>query len=975
MIKTLHCHQQRSGKPFSKNKQGNQVAKTGFTGPLKESRFDGVDTASYKEGYNAGSSSIYSAYNVKPARHVDVRAHTARVETDTAKSQLRPIEWNEDLGFTSATEFHRRGDPSDVSDLNLRPHVALMLERLQFQKTHYKCEGPSPEWMVELSLLKGPKFTTEWSTQWKNGRFDWAEVDRLDPIIEDQLTTPFPSYNQVYSPFFFIFWKEECEDYLHMFEGKPRDDKESLDQLENEVARLSELLLPSGDFSVPDEVIWCPVSSNGFEDAERSRPEWEIEFNSPRGDYIDDHLVYLRGQAMKRPSEVRDIGTLTPQSMRLHRKIMFPMQQACRRIDHCVYGKDQTYIKRVVKNLGSNNFYFYMRDYTKSGMTMPQSVRNAILRGFYRRNPELAKKYIFAFDKQVLHLHLGDNQYQMNPETGTPLGMFVEGFTLMQYAVHNIITQTIGYHIDFSATNDDMVACSRSEEKLRDYVNNDTHFQLDLGMIVKSTKSGLSHHKFFFCEEYWDGDYIMSKEVLASLAILGAKWCINVVHAKELVNSILLSLPYMSDIVKKAVSEVVCSYEPEFSDQEHHWPFLFGGWWPTYREGLDASIEWRNGDSAADAAYWACRETAKADKELREEPTLAYSRFKRIRLISVPENQLDYISLIPLFGTKGALKDYYNLMSRKPLDLKRHYYKLYIARRSKYHRIMSGKDPSPDVVEGYLRRHPNSIICKGMNGVKYINSDSWIWRPKVGLKLKSGDAKLSCLAQLGYIEYPQIERCSKSESSLHRLGITEELTYNRIGIGPNGFSQWALSNHLRGLDEFQNRTGLSIESIDDQDSPLPSTKKWEWADTLPLQWIVRLNTYTRAVPNAFFSELTAPFWVSFITKKYKVPDWDDEDPEPEPDYTVDVSSFADELTTFLHSLLDGANLQLKARIQPLLTAPAVLQGSSYGPAPTDEDGNQLVFLGEGSYARAEDLTKSMWDNSSSGSEIGDWFEG
>jgi hypothetical protein len=891
-------------------------------------------------------------------------------------SQLRPIEWTEDRGFTAAEQFRKRNDPYDIKDKELILHVALMLERLRFQRVHYKCKGPSPEFMVERSLLQGPKFTNDWASGWKQGRFTWADVDRLDPVLDEVIEVEFNSYNETYCPFFFIFWKDSVDDYLAMFQGVPRSDNDSLQQLEDEVAAMSESLLPDGVFETPDEVIWAPSSSNGFENAERSRPEWEIEFDDPSGDYISDHLQYLRGQAMKRPSEVRDIGTMTPQSIRLHRKIMYPMQKACRRIPGCVYGRDQQYIKKRVEEIGSSNYFFFMRDYTKSGMTMPLKVREAIIKGFYRRDPKLAEKYCFAFRRQILFYKDGDDIKRASPDTGSPLGMFVEGFTLMQYAVDRIIQRTLGFKVDFCATNDDMIVGHRNEERLREYCNHDTFFQTDLGMLVKASKSGLSHNRFFFCEEYWDMEYIMSKEVLTSLALIGAKYSINVVHAKELVNSILLSLPYWSDIVRTAVREVITSFDYEFSEQEHQWPYLFGGWWPTYRDGLDSSIEWRNGDFIADAAYWACREQVKKCKELREGPSLAYSRKKQIRLLQVPENQSDYLSLIPLFGTKGALQDYYSLMSRRPLDLQRYYKRLWICRQSKFTRIINGKDEAPDITSGYLRRHPNSVIILGLSGLKVRPKIETIYRPMIGLTLSSGDARLSCLAQLGYISFPDLKKTSKTEKALHRLGMTSELAYQKINIPSGGCSSFLMSNELRGLDDFQNRTNLAICTIDDDDIQMQSTERWTWVPDLPFQWVLRCDTYSRLLKGAYLSKDTGPFWERFIQKKHSVAEpWGYEDPVPE-QIVYETSTWEEEFIDQVRSLLDCDALQIKAKLVPLSSTEnrSVIK-TDFGVAVASNDSN-LYSIGEGSYIDPNSISISMWDRESgSEDEIGDWFGG
>jgi hypothetical protein len=947
-------------------------------GPFQSTKSDGIltsaDTSKYKEGYG-GVSTAYTFIDSKEARHVDMRPTVGRSETESLRTQLRPVKWTEDLGFEAARQFRKNYDVSSIKNEEVRNHAALMLERLTFQKVHYRCDGPTPQWMVEQSLLQGPRFTAAWASAWKEGRFKWTECERIEPVEKKEFEIEFNNYNTTYPPFFFIFWEEDSDDWEYMMRDTPFSDPETLEQLQIEVAALSEELISEEDLAVvPDEVIYNPVSSNGFENAERSRPEWEIEFKSPEQDDISDHLVFLRGQARKRPSEVREIGTMTPQSMRAHRRIMYPMQKACRRIPDCVYGRDQGFIKSQVEVLGKHNNWFYMRDYAKSGMTIPHAVRNAVLAGFYQRRPDLVAKYTFAFDKQVLHIKEGDSIKQVRPTNGMPLGMFVEGFTLLQYAVHRIISRTLGYNLKFSATNDDMIVASRSEDKLREYVIHDMFIQSDLGMLVKATKSGICHNRFFFCEEYWDYDHLMSKEVLTVMSLLGAKYAINIVHAKELVYSILLSYPYRTEMVKKAISEVQTCYEYEFTDQEISWPYLFGGWVPHVRDGLDISVEWRNGDAYADAAYWACREKPKHKRNLENFPTLTYGRKKQIRLLKRPEHESDYLSLIPLFGTKGALEDYYTLLSRRPASLRRYYHELFIARQRCYVQINKGTREPPAVMDGYLRRHPNSVITLDMIGLVARKPVGTISKPQLGFKVSSGDAWLSCMEQLGFIEYPDSVKVSKTEKLLHSFGLTDELKYEKLNVPERGSSTFIIKNHVKGLDLFQQKTGLAIERIDSEDLPFNLTKKWIWAPDLPLQWVVRCMKYSRPYPDFEFSEETGLWWTSFVQDKHsKLESWGEyEDPVVE--FVPDTSSFEEVIIDYLANMLDGAAIQIKAKLIPLASSGAgAVNNSEQVPQGIDAG---LIQMGEGNWVPASLSDQpSFWDNSGSDDEVGDWFGG
>jgi hypothetical protein len=853
---------------------------------------------------------------VKEAKHVDVKPlHHGRYGR-TYRAQLRPIKWDPFLGAIASQEWIRTKDPSRLSWIEIRPHVALMNDRLTFQFENYKPSGISKDRLIELSLAKGPQFTNDWASGWKEARFKWCDVTRLEGVNDEKMDVKFDNYSDSIVPFFFIFWEDEVEDYKWMNQGIPESDPESLVLIEEEIARLSEEYLPDADFSCPDTVMWRPSSSNAYVGEGKTQPEWEVEFEDPNSDNVADTLMYLRGQAMKRPSEVRDIGSHTPASLRLHRKIMYPMQRACRRIPGCPYGRDQSFVRKVVETIGEKCNYYYMRDYTKSGMTMPRAVRSAIIRGFFRRSPELIDKYIKAFDYQVLLVNEKDNLVSKRPDTGTPLGMFVEGFTLLSYAAHNILIRSLPGHYRFihSGTNDDVIVGSRIKEQVDDYITQDYYFQLDLGMNIKTTKTGSSYGRFIYCEEYWDFDHILSKEILTVNSILGAKFAINIVHAKELVNSVLMALPYFSNKVKHAVREVISCYDYEFSEDEHEWPFLLGGWWPTYEEGLDATIKYFNGDLLQSCAYWACREEPRKHTKLQDRPALAYARRMGLELIKEPPHQFKSVDLIPIFGTKQAIKDRFSLISRRPGEMVKYYRKKHWLRNKYFLDTFNNKKELPSVTFEWLLRHPKSVIVRGLEGVTYRPVD-YYHNPKIGYYRPKPDIILTFLASMGYIKYGRQKKMSDSTKRVYNLGITEELYYTEpIGIAKEGLPLSMLTQMYPGLRKFNAETGLTISSMGPEDPPLEITTYWDLM-RCDLVWLIRVNKLARDF-NMELNRDNAGWWQQVLDDKFQVAeDWT----IPEPVGIVvsePISNFQEEIETTLRRLLDGVHINIQAKFVP-----------------------------------------------------------
>jgi hypothetical protein len=607
-------------------------------------------------------------------------------------------------------------------------------------------------------------------------------------------------------------------------------------------------------------------------------------------------------------------------------------------------------------------------------MTIPHPVVEAVLRGFYRRDPARADKVVKLFLRSVVYLKDGEEWTSYHPSTGFPLGMFVEGYTLLQYAINRYITSQTGKVLPFDAVNDDMIVGSRDKEAVESWRNHDLAVQQDLGMSVKGSKTAITTDRFIYCEEYWDGDGIIPKDCLFALAILGAKYAVNVVHAKELVNSLIVSAGYFSSNIRKAVIEVQNSYHYEFSPEEVKWPYLFGGWWPCYRDGLDSSIEWRTGDCVADAAYWACRERIKLTKELKTSATLAFGRKRFLTLLEMPTREQDILALQPLFGSKRCLRAYYQLLNRAPREVKRKYHSLYMARQRTFRNFMTGREDMPNVTQGYLRRHPNSVIVRGMVGVQYT-SDTWmVSNPRTLICLNSVDAKLIALANQGLISVSLPSKVTPSQKELFCSGITEELKCPRYPMPFSGMPLSFLQGGLKGVFDFYNRTKLGIAAIDDDDGGYQMSKHWLYIP-LPLAWLWRIShavSNVTGVPE--LNENTAAWWLKATMRRYVDPseflDWgESEDPDP-----LEAIIYNDDFEQKLLELLDSVKLDsIKAKLIPL---------GSYDPSEitgrnvvTNTDGLTYVETSAGCWlpTTAEAEQTSFWDEPDSGSEVGTYL--
>nr|USW07199.1 putative RNA-dependent RNA polymerase [Plasmopara viticola lesion-associated ormycovirus 7] len=762
------------------------------------------------------------------------------------------IEWSPDA-IILGNELLKTRDLDCLSrDKHFGPHALLMYERLNHHRTYYKGNFDDPLFMVASSLIKGPAFTEEYLSDWKQARFEWMNME-FSQKPDKPARLKMDSYASAYLGFHFIFWKEEVDDYKSMFDGVPEHtNPETLDELESIMDQLSRRLISDDEImsDPPDEYIFQPVATGGFT-GERTMPEWEIEFDSPEGDIEEEILICARSIAPKRPGETRDIGIQKPSCLRFHRRIMWLLKKACNRIPGCPYGRGSEYLKRMITRLGTRNSNFYMRDYTKSGMTIPHEVQERVFKGFYSRRPDLgAKAARFFKDQQLFIKDPASGEYVLTrPDTGSPLGLFVEGYTLLQYAIHELNTRALdvpSHSFQFSATNDDMVVGCNSEVDIRAYVQVDQLHNTELGMQYKDTKSGITKNRFVYCEEYWIDDHIDSKDCLYTGSIMGAKFALNTFHAKEYVYAILLSAGYISNQMQLAIQEVQSHLGYEFHEDEFQWPFLFGGWLPCIKDGLDHSIEWYNGDLKAQAGYFASRTRLRTKGRLGTKPNLALGRKFGIKLVSEPDDLPNWVDLVPFLGTRRTLERHYRRGQSHPTTILKEYNTLAQKRHESYTNYMSGKYEIPSVMDQWVIRHPNSVWLPSMPGMRFADPLTRVDRPRYGFKDNSLQMKLINLRSLGHIDVRGTGHVSNTMIKLAKAGITDVCEFPYLPMAEEGISTKLLAIQPRGFIPWYEKHGKVPLSLCEDDEPHPVTKLWGYLPASSLLTVSRSMDFLKS---------------------------------------------------------------------------------------------------------------------------------
>jgi hypothetical protein len=900
----------------------------------------------YGKALNGGSTAFIKSQTPRPGAMSDA----LNLKSAEQQPALGTIKWDPDLGALCASRVSQTNDVHSVQSIwpECLPHVTLCFERYEFQAKHFGISWPSPIEMVVRSLAQGPSFTELWGKAWKDSRFNMLlNFESIAPDDIHARVIQMESYDKVFSPFFLPFWEEDCDDWKYMFGGKPEHvDENMLERITMKCAAYASKYVPDS-FKENPLHIYRPTASNGFDGVDTTVQEWELEYDDPVMDYDSPYMIAKRSIARKRPTEVRDIGILTPGSIRSHRRFMSVLQLIASKLPNCPHGKSQDYVKSLVRKIGSGTDYFFMRDYTKSGMTVPHEVIEAVMSGIFQDDDELRNLSVNFYKKGVVLIEENGQTSFRHPDTGVPLGLWVEGYTILQYAIHDIIMQELGPgmgRIMHSATNDDMVVGFSNLETRESYMALDVSWNSGIGMAVKFAKSGSSDHSFMYCEEYWRESKLLSKTSLFVLGILGAKYAVNIVHAKELCHSILLCSPHVEEVHKTALSEVQARWGWEFSEQEHGWPFLFGGWLPQIINGVDHSIEWFDGDFIAGAAYWSSRIRNYKRTKLDDLPHLTIGRKLEIQLLREPEKPTLWADLIPYLGDKKTLKAHFGRLPPKALE--KRWNLLLKARAERFESYITGQQSMPVVREKWYARHPNSVILKWMPGVVTSSSTEMIKNPRIGLRETGGQGMLFHMRCLGYISCRlsrDFLQLTMTEQKFLSRGWTKELQYETLPLPIDGCGEEIIGTFYSDLEGFYSRTGLSVVSVLGN-PPVHCTRFWSDVPMIPLSDVFRLLYNFRMYGMIWHSDFAKAHVARVLGKAFNIPH------EPwgmlcVDEVTADEQEFLDVLRNSAPDLLskeevDSVIKTMAGRIVPAFTKSSAdephdsLFGSYYGTAPT-----------------------------------------
>jgi hypothetical protein len=743
------------------------------------------------------------------------------------------INWDPGKGAITASHLSRNKNIHSVKKTfpEAYDQALLMYEKLSFHHRHFNSKLPDPLDMVIKCFAMGPAFAEQYSDERKMGRFKWLGMEFVqpDPSLK---SLHMGSYYDSYEVSSFIFWTEKSQDYSYMRMGVPDSDEDYLLLVKQFASNYSDLLLTDDMMNedIPPSLLNRPVASSGFDANDPTaftKPEWSLEYDNPSIDGEVPILIAKRSEAPKKPGETRDIGILDPRSMRRHRRFMWNLQRAVSRLETSPHGKDSDYLDKILNFVSTDSEWYYMRDYTKSGMTVPHAVISAFFEGFYQRRPELADMASHWYSGSRIYFdQLGKGEY-FHPDTGCPLGLWVEGYTLLQYIINEINLMTISdrHGFKFSATNDDMVIGHWREELIDEYIEIDQTTNSSLGMMYKDTKSGKAPN-FVYCEEYVIDGKKTQKDSLYCQGVLSAIMAVNVVQAKDHVYSVLLSCPDITESVMQAVRVVQSCFSYEFTPNEIDWPYIFGGWLPQYKSGIDYSIEWFDGDMIAAAAYWAAREDIHVPKMYDDFSHMTMGRALEVSLLDIPKGyNPNFVDLVTLFGNKETLQRHYLRASISPKAVAREYAGLAKKRIRTFEAFVQGRKEIPPVLDNWLVRHPNSYIPLYLPGVQFGEVEK-VSKYSSGLPHNQYLPKLLFMQKKGIIAVRGNMGLRPTHIHFMSMGFSSSIDGETFYVPPQGLSEWVLRTLPRGLHKLYEEHHVTISLLNDDDRTVKCSALW-----------------------------------------------------------------------------------------------------------------------------------------------------
>jgi hypothetical protein len=298
---------------------------------------------------------------------------------------------------------------------------------------------------------------------------------------------------------FTIFWELKSDDSEYMFNLTAEDIDIDPDTLEEFRSAVSEVI--PNEFSVKEDLLgqYNVSSAKSFlpDDASKKTvPEWLANHGRRFEDNQGPRHEVKGTQIPKCAGETRDGVTLHTSTKRMLTKCGHAIRQLLDagpyRRNHPSSMTSEELDKRLTR-FSDRYAYFFCKDFAKIGLTLPIDVAVAVLEACYSSTRYEPFIDAISFFKDLWYY---SNDSYRKVVRGYCLGLFNEGMTLVQLAMHHLTCANISRRSDGMFLNDDSVVGFADEIECREYAEYDEVLCDALCIPRKDTKSFISEGFF-----------------------------------------------------------------------------------------------------------------------------------------------------------------------------------------------------------------------------------------------------------------------------------------------------------------------------------------------------------------------------------------------------------------------------------------------------------------------------------------------
>jgi len=563
-------------------------------------------------------------------------------------------------------------------------------------------------WWLGQSLILGPEFASKYAKSVYYARMDALNGTPFTKPDDVLFAINWEGTHSVFSPSDFPYWDEEVDDIEYMFVPRNEPEQTYLDDLYNAVCGVVRDIMQGygAPMEPPSSYLFTPGPGKAYVFEEKTVDSYVADMD-PKYDYFGTTLVAKRVKIPKKPGETRDGVVLFPPSRRSLRKVNWYLAWVANKLENCPYGKDMDYVNMLLDSFYENKKYFYQRDIEKCGLTLPHTVIATVNKAVFDTLglEDIGQLAAQLFGQPVLHDYSSGEMQQRLPTRGHFLGMWSEGTTILQYALHRM--NPYGSKVMFTSINDDQLSGCRSGEIMSLYADADRDMLARFHIPFKMKKTFISVGGLLYMEE--TRGVRSEKRVIWEKSAYNALAAHSIAQAKAYVNGLSSSAPDETDFTAP-LGVLVNHFGYEFYQGEEVQPYLFGGWFTPYKSGCDATYDSYVSLYEQIRAYWSVTDNALVKvRTTKEYPTTSWGREIQAALLSKDRASDMIVSLVTTNGSQAALDSLYGDVFKTFSRTRRYYDKLAKERRQTYNSAESRRDIHP----GWYARHPNSIIRFG----------------------------------------------------------------------------------------------------------------------------------------------------------------------------------------------------------------------------------------------------------------------